>query len=138
MTPAHGVVHSIVPMSGRFTVLCSRDTDAVSAASDQSSEFLDWQRKPGRSFAGALIGLVLAWLVGGALALGMVETEPGTAPVSENEFLFWMGVPLAIAMVSCASRHVRFWKGAFVPGAVAGWLLGCLTFLGLALLVVVL
>jgi hypothetical protein len=86
--------------------------------------------------AGALVGLVLAWILGGALVMGMFEVQPGTAPVSGSEFLLWMSVPLAVGSVTCASRRVRYWRGAFVPGAVAGWLLGFLTFLGLALLAV--
>jgi hypothetical protein len=87
--------------------------------------------------AGALVGLVLAWIFGGALVLTMFEIQPGTAPVSGSEFLLWMSAPLAVGSVTCASRRVRYWRGAFVPGAVAGWLLGFLTFLGLALLALV-
>ena len=48
-----------------------------------------------------------------------------------------MSAPLAVGGVTCAFRPVRYWRGAFVPGAVAGWVLGLLTLLGLALLSVV-
>jgi hypothetical protein len=87
--------------------------------------------------AGALVGLVLAWTLGGALVLGMVEVRPGAATVSEMDFFLWMVAPLAVACTACASRRVRCWGGCFVAGAVAGWFLGLLTFLGLALLAVV-
>lgn len=107
------------------------------AASNQSPEVLSWQRDPERSVAGAIVGLVVAWIFGGALILGMVEIQPGAASVSGSEFLIWMSAPLGVGGVACASRRIRHWKGAFVPGAVAGWVLGFLTFLGLALLSVV-
>lgn len=83
--------------------------------------------------AGALVGVVLAWTLGGALVLGMVEVRPGTASVSEADFCIVMGTPLAIGAIACASRRVRSWGGYVVAGAVAGWALGLLTFLGLAL-----
>lgn len=107
------------------------------AASKRSPEFLSWKREPDRSVAGALVGLVLAWVVGGAFVLGMLEVQLGTAPVSGSDFLLWMSAPLAVGSVACASRRVRYWKGAFVPGAVVGWMLGFLTFLGVALLAVI-
>ena len=107
------------------------------AASNGSPEFLRWKCDPALSVAGALVGLVLAWFFGGALVLGMFEIQPGTALVSGGGFLFGMSAPLAVASVACASRRVRYWKDAFVPGAVVGWVLGFLTFLGLALLSVV-
>ena len=107
------------------------------AASNQSPELLSWKHEPDRSVAGALIGLVLAWIFGGALVLGMVEVQPGAAPMSGSDFLLWMSAPLAVGGVTCASRRVRCWKGAFAPGAVVGWMLGLLTFLGLALLAVI-
>jgi hypothetical protein len=87
--------------------------------------------------AGALVGLVLAWTFGGALVLGMLGIQSATAPVSGSEFLLWMSAPLVVGGVTCVSRRARYWKGAFVLGAVVGWLLGVLTFLGLALLAVV-
>ena len=124
-------------MSVRGQLSGSGNTGGVPAASNQSPEFLSWKRDPDRSVAGALVGLALAWIFGGALVLGMFKIQAGTAPVNGSEFLLWMSAPLAVGSVTCASRPVRYWKGAFVPGAVVGWLLGCLTFLGLALLAVV-
>ena len=97
-----------------------------------SPDFLTWKRAPDRSVAGALVGLVLAWTLGGALVLGMVEVQPGTATVSDVDFLLAMGAPLAVGCVACASRRLRCWGGCFVAGAVAGWFLGFLSFLGLA------
>ena len=126
-----------MPMVGRVSPCSSRDTGAVRPASDQSPEFLDWRRDPDRSAAGAGIGLVLSWIFGGALVLGMLDIQSATAPVSGTEFVLWMSAPLAVGSAACASRRVRYWRGAVVTGALAGWLLGLLTFLGLALLAVV-
>lgn len=105
----------------------------VPVPSDQSPEFLGWKRDPGRSVAAAVVGLVLAWILGGALVLGMLSVRSGTASVSEREFWLWMSAPLAVGCAACASRRARYWAGAVLPGAVAGWLLGLMTFLGLAL-----
>ena len=100
---------------------------------DPHPDFHTWERDPDRSAAGALVGLVLAWTFGGALVLGMVEVRPGTATVSVLDFCLLMSAPLGVGCTVCASRRVRHWAGCFVPGAVAGWFLGFLTFLGLAL-----
>lgn len=108
----------------------------VPAQSNQSPESLSWKREPDRSVAGGLVGPVLAWIFGGALVLGMFEIQLGKSPVSGSDFLLWVSAPLAVGSVTCASRRVRYWKGAFVPGAVVGWMLGFLPFLGLALLAV--
>ena len=83
------------------------------------------------------MGLALAWTLGGALVLGMVEVQPGTAAVSGMHFYLPMGGPLAVGCTACASRRVRRWGGCFVPGAVEGRFLGFLTFLALALFAVV-
>ncbi|MFC5179721.1 hypothetical protein, partial [Nocardioides taihuensis] len=99
-------------------------------AIDQSPEFLDWRRDPDRSAAGAVIGLVLSWIFGGALVLGMLDIQSATAPVSGTEFVLWMSAPLAVGGAACGSRRVRYWRGAVVLGALAGWLLGLLTLLG--------
>lgn len=86
----------------------------------------------------------------------MARTEPrgarlqtpdctGTVLTKANKFRFRQRkrvpdldeCPARGRRVTCAFRPVRYWKGAFVPGAVAGWVLGLLTLLGLALLSVV-
>jgi len=53
---------------------------------------------------------------------------------AELSSLLWMAAPAAAATAACTSRQVRYWAGAFVPGATVGWIFGCFTFLLLGLL----
>ena len=66
--------------------------------------------------------------------LRMVEPEPWTAWVSGTEFVVWMVSPLAVGGATCVSRRVHYAAGAFVPGTVVGWMLGCVTFVLLSML----
>ena len=106
----------------------------MTAADQSSDEFEWWRAAPGRSAAGATVGLVSSWLLGGWLIIGMMELEPGTADINGTDFFFWMVTPLLVGAGLCVPRRIRFWAGAFVPGMVMGWLLGCLTFVLLWLL----
>lgn len=97
-------------------------------------EFRAWQQAPGMSAIGAGMGLTACWLVGAWLILGMVEIEPGTARVSVTEFALWMAGPLVIGVVACVNRRIRYFAGALVPGLIAGWSLGCLSFVAHSIL----
>lgn len=101
----------------------------VTAKGDTGEDFLAWQRSPDRSAASALVALVLTWMVGGYLILGMAELPHGATAVSGTEFLLAMAGPAALATAVCMKRRVRYWAGAILPGAIVGWILGCLTLL---------
>lgn len=110
----------------------------VATKDNPSKEFLTWQRAPDRSAAGVIVGLVLAWMVGGYLVLVMAGPSGTTPAVSGTEFLLAMVGPAAMAAAACKSRRARYWAGAFLPGAIVGWMTGCLSlFLVLALFVLV-
>ena len=85
-----------------------------------------WRERPERSAAGALAGLVAAWLLGGALLLAMVEM-PGKddAAVSGSLASSTMAGILAALVLACGARPARRWAGHLVPGLAVGWALGC-------------
>jgi hypothetical protein len=93
-------------------------------ADDFSPQFQDWRARPERSAAAAVIGMTLCWCAAAALVLGMVEIEPGTASVSDREFLLWMAAPVVAGVALCSLRRARFVGGAVIPGLVVGWLIG--------------
>lgn len=101
---------------------------------DPCDPFVEWQHRPERSAAGALVGLVAAWITGASLILAMLEVESGTAPVSGTDFVLLMAVPVITSAAACAVPAVRHWAGYFLPGATVGWGLGYLSFLLLWLL----
>lgn len=96
-----------------------------------SPEFQASQLAPGRSTAGAIVGLASSWVVGGFLILRMVEVEPGTSDLSDLQFALAMLLPLSVGAIACLNRWVRYTAGAALPGVVAGWAFGCLTLAGL-------
>jgi hypothetical protein len=99
--------------------------------------FAEWRERPERSAAGAVSGLVAAWIVGASLLLAMVEPIPvrsDTAASGARFFLVMTG-PLVTLTVLCAiARRVRQWAGYFMPGVAVGWFMGCLSLVLLSLL----
>ncbi len=93
-----------------------------------SPEYEAWRREPERSAVAAGFGLITCWVLGSYIALQSFGAVPGTALAADRTLLVAMVLPWVIGFTLCVPRRSRYFKGAAVPGWVAGWTFGCLPF----------